>query len=218
MIKTLAVAAALTTTLALAGCSDDDSDKKDDSSETSSSATPSEDVSESPTDDASETPTEPESAPTPSETPDSPGSTITGTGYTFDMPEGWGEQEYPEGVAAQKPDVYAVNGSDSDGFADNVNVLLSPASSVTKEQIEQEFAAQKAKVAFKDSVTVAGSDSLRATTTMTTGGVTYDIEQIYPTDAEGQVYVVTFSFSPELPQEDRDQVVDQVVGSWTWTN
>lgn len=214
MIRTLAVAAALTTTLALAGCSDDDSDKKDDSSESSSAP-----ASESPSDTTSESPSETTSpSESTSEEPTSSGSTVTGTGYTFDVPEGWSEQAYPEGAAAQTPDAFAANGADNDGFTDNVNVLLSPVKDVTEEMIEQEFAAQNAKVNFEENVTISGSDSLHATTTMTVSGVDYDIEQFYPADSEGQVYVVTFSFSPELPQEDRDQVIDQTLGTWTWTN
>lgn len=205
MMRALIVATALATTLSLAGCTDDSGDGASAGDPASSSSSPTPSDSTSPT----ETPTASSSV------PDSFGSTVNGTGYTFEVPEGWGQPaQRPPGI---EMDAFAVDLQDADGFTDNVNVILSPAEAVTRQQIKAEFAGAGAEVTFGDNVKISGIDSLHVMGELTNRGVGYYIEQFYPMAADGQVYVVTFSFSVAVTPAQRTKVIDETLASWTWT-
>lgn len=151
------------------------------------------------------------------------GETITGTGYSFSVPEGWGipEQELPgtEGI-----DVFVANLSDAsaDGFADNVNVVLSPApQAITADQVESlgvdelEGAAGATDVTVEERTTVAGEESAHLSAALDQQGVQYNIDQFYASQGD-QTYVITFSFSPEVTEADRAAVYESVLATWTW--
>ncbi|QIX25515.1 hypothetical protein ncot_02105 [Nocardioides sp. JQ2195] len=200
MTRALAVAAVLATALVLAGCDDSSS------SDGATVGDPASSISSAP----AET-----SSPSGSDgVPESFGSTVNGTGYTFDVPEGWGQ---PSRTPPGEFDAFAVDLHDADGFSDNVNVLLSPAPSVTRQQIRAEFAAADVKVSFGDNVRISGMDSLHVMGSMSNRGVDYYIEQFYPTAGDGQVYVVTFSFSPSVTPSERTAVIDETLATWVWT-
>ncbi|MEO6942604.1 MAG: hypothetical protein ABI238_01715 [Terrimesophilobacter sp.] len=147
------------------------------------------------------------------------GKTVTGNGYTFVAPKGWAEPENsatPTGV-----DTFVANLTDTDGFADNLNVLLSPAGQVTPEQVESQGVAElqdagATEVLAGDRVTVAGSESAHLSAGVTSGDSTYQIEQFYLSSG-GQTYVVTFSFSSTVSKADRDAVTSSVLATWSWT-
>jgi hypothetical protein len=146
------------------------------------------------------------------------GDVISGTGYSFAVPEDWG---VPDPIAGFDPDALAADLDDTDGFADNVNVILSPAGEVTPEQVESagvdELEGAGAKdVTVRDRVTIAGGESAHLSATLESQGVEYAIEQFYTT-GDGQTYVVTFSFSPTVSQADRDALTDSVLTTWTWS-
>ena len=147
------------------------------------------------------------------------GETIMGDGYSFVAPDGWSA---PEGF--EKPagvDTFVANLADSDGFADNVNVLLSPAGEVTPEQIESDGVAEleaagATNVTVRDRVMVAGAESAQLSAAFTSGSAQYQIEQIYATRA-GQTFVVTFSFSSTVPEADRSALTSSVLATWSWS-
>lgn len=149
--------------------------------------------------------------------PAATGPEITGTGYSYSVPEGWAVP--PDGTAPGA-DTIAADLTDDDGFVDNVNVLLSPAGEVTSEQVESQGVdelegAGAEDVAIRDRITVAGSESAHLSAALSTSGVEYEIEQFYVT-SEGQTYVVTFSVSPSVSEADRDELYGSVLASWTW--
>ncbi|KRF20995.1 hypothetical protein ASG90_00840 [Nocardioides sp. Soil797] len=98
-----------------------------------------------------------------------------------------------------------------------MNVILSPAKVVTREQIRAEFGGAGAEVTFGDNVKISGIDSIHVMGNFTNKGLDYFIEQFYPTAADGQVYVVTFSFSRTVSAQERSKVIDETLSSWTWT-
>ncbi len=158
-----------------------------------------------------------ETAPPVSTVDPATGDTITGTGYSFNAPEGWSvSPSLPSGV-----DTVALDLADADGFADNVNVLLSPAGEVTAEQVETAGVAElegvgATDVAVRPRITIAGAESAHLTAVLTSGGATYVFDQYYATNA-GQTYVITFSFSETEPQGDREALAESVLASWTWS-
>ncbi|MFE1645979.1 hypothetical protein [Microbacterium sp. P01] len=146
------------------------------------------------------------------------GTTITGTGYSFAVPEGW---DIPEGEKPAGVDSLAADLTDTDGFADNVNVVLSPAGEVTPEQVETQGVSEledagAADVTVQDRVTVAGSESAHLSASLAASGTDYQIEQYYVSQ-DGQTYVVTFSFSPTVGDADRTDLSESVLAGWTWS-
>lgn len=118
-------------------------------------------------------------------------------------------------------DTLAADLTDADGFADNVNVLLSPAGEITPDQVESQGvdeleAGGASAITVKDRITVAGSESAHLSAGLTSSGVDYQIEQFYLTH-DGSTYVVTFSFSPSVADTDRDLLAESVLAGWTWS-
>lgn len=159
-----------------------------------------------------------ETAPTETVAP-AAGETISGSDYTFVVPEGWGEPE--QEIPGFDPDAFAADLDDTDGFADNVNVILSPAGEVTPEQVEslgvdELEGAGATEVATGERIEVAGRESAHLSALLASGGESYRIEQYYVT-RDGQTYVVTFSFSPTVSEGDRIDLARSVLASWAWS-
>lgn len=149
--------------------------------------------------------------------PASSGRSIAGKGYRYTVPEGWGEPKTDVGQSAA--DSLAADLTDKDGFADNVNVVVVDAGSVTSQQIESQGPQQLktagfSKVALEDRVKVAGVESPHITALQKSG--TYRIDQFYVL-RKGKGYIVTFSFSPKVSEADRQDVTGPTLGSWNWS-
>ncbi|KAA9089007.1 LpqN/LpqT family lipoprotein [Microbacterium radiodurans] len=149
------------------------------------------------------------------------GETITGTGYAYVVPEGWAVPD-----AANVPpqaDTFAADLTDlEDGFADNVNVVLSPASGeITPDQVETlgveelEGTEGASDITVKDRVSVAGDESAHISATFEQQGTTYNVDQFYAVN-DDQTYIITFSFSPEVSDADRAAVYESVLVTWSW--
>jgi hypothetical protein len=146
------------------------------------------------------------------------GDTITGDGYSFVVPEGWADPQ--QEIPGFDPDSFAANMQDTDGFADNVNVLKSPAGFVSADQVEtlglKELETVGATdVAVNDRVSVAGSESAHISAAMTSDGVSYVVDQYY-VSTDDQTYIVTFSFSDTVPAAERQQISESILVTWTW--
>ncbi len=146
------------------------------------------------------------------------GETIEGDGYSYTVPEGWGVPEGVDGVS-QGLDTVAADLADTDGFADNVNVLLSPAGLVSVEQAEQAGADELAgggatDVEVEDRVRVADTDAAHLSADFSQG-TSYTIEQYYVSN-DDQTYVVTFSFSDTVDDDQRIGTAESILASWTW--
>lgn len=146
------------------------------------------------------------------------GATIAGDGYTFVAPAGWQDAQQP--IPGFDPDSFAANLQDTDGFADNVNVLKSPVGVVTPDQVEtlglKELETVGATdIAVHDRVMVAGSESAHISAAMASEGVSYVVDQYY-VSSDDQTYVVTFSFSDTVPAAERQQISESVLVTWTW--
>ncbi|MCM3697070.1 hypothetical protein [Microbacterium oleivorans] len=147
------------------------------------------------------------------------GTEVATDEYTFRLPEGWG---FPDGAPdGFDPTTFAADLTDGDDYPDNVNILVSPGGEVTSDQVEESGIAELEGAGATDAraldrVTAAGSESAHLTATVSTGEVPYVIDQYYLVDA-GQTYIVTFSSSVEVSQEDRDALALSVLVTWQWT-
>jgi hypothetical protein len=170
-------------------------------------------------------PTTEESTPTDESTPSAntvdpaTGDLITGTGYTFNAPEGWAVP--PD--APPQADVFVVaETADESGFTDNVNVLPGPAPDQTSAEVEEagvaylEGVVGATEVQVRPRVTIGGTESVHLSSQVSRNGIPYWTEQYFPIDA-GVAYTTTFSFGEAVSQEDREAVAESVLATWAWT-
>ena len=169
------------------------------------------------------TPTTPESAPTTEESAPpalsvdpATGVLLTGTGYSFNAPEGWTVPSDTPPAA----DVFAVAPPDADGFYNTVNVLFAPANGESAETVEIKGVAYLEGIGATDvqvrpRVAVAGSESVHFSAGRSSNGASYRSEQ-YIVTANGQDYTVTFVFNITLSQADREALAESALASWTW--
>ena len=146
------------------------------------------------------------------------GTTITGDGYSYSVPEGWDAP--PEQAGTAQADTLAADLNDTDGFADNVNVLKSPAGEVSADDVEtlgvdELETAGATDVQVQERVEVAGSESAHLSATLTSANGEFVLEQYYLTEG-GQTYVVTFSYSPTVDQTERTATAESILVSWSW--
>lgn len=145
------------------------------------------------------------------------GQTISGTGYSFAVPEGWSS---PPGITVPEADLAIGNPTDTDGFTDNIVVVLAPAEELTPDWIEsrgvealEDGAATKVEV--RNRVMIGGSESPHLAAIFSNDDTEYQVEQFYVRN-DVQLYVVTFSFSLAVPEADRDSLAESVLASWAW--
>lgn len=146
------------------------------------------------------------------------GETVTGSGYSYSTPQGWAVPT--DETLSAGADSFAADLQDTDGFADNVNVILSPAGEITPDQVETQGASElegvgATEVEVLDRVDLAGSESAHLSAVLTSTGVPYRIEQFYAVN-DGETFIVTFSFSETVSADDRAAITDTVLASWQW--
>lgn len=72
-------------------------------------------------------------------------------------------------------------------------------------------------MSLNDRVHIAGGESAHVTAVMSMNGNKYTIELFYPTRHD-QTFIMTFSFSKDVPTEKRLKVADSTLDTWTWTD
>ena len=146
------------------------------------------------------------------------GQEVSGTGYTFRAPEGWGDP--PQEVPGVQLDSLVVDLGDKDGFSDNLNVLLSPAGAMKASQAETAGKSEltgigASNVTVHDRTKVAGRETAHLSAGMSMNNAVYEIEQYYIA-GEDETYVLTFSFSKTADAGQRQAAIDHVLNSWSW--
>ena len=148
------------------------------------------------------------------------GDTIKGKGYAFNAPQGWEvpKQEIP---GTEQTDTFVADLTDADGFADNINVIrLDPAPIKDLDPLETALIKELEGAGAKDvtageRLDVDGDPAVHISSKLTQQGASYLTEQYNPIH-DGVSYVVTFSFSTDVSQSDRDETAASVLASWKW--
>jgi hypothetical protein len=151
------------------------------------------------------------------------GETLFGSGYDISAPEGWSSSApgLPSEVVGNEIDVIAAETEATDGFADNVNVLVSPMAELTADEAERLVVGELESGGF-EAVTVEGrimvadTESVHVSAIGRANGQMYMIEQYLIPVPDWNMYVVTFSFSPEVDNYYRELTAESVLASWTW--
>ncbi len=199
-VRALLVAATATVVLTARGGNDSDSDS---TSSSSPSASSSADGGGS-------------SAPTPTAKA-ADGDRVEADGFSYAVPEGWKENKGGAGAALS----LAIDVTDQDGFADNVNVVSDPTIvNVKGKQLEDALVkvlenANAQDVEVRDPLTIDGQEAVHSTAVFNLNGNEYRVEQ-YTLAVDGKGYVITFSHNKDLPEADRDAVDQSILASWSW--
>jgi hypothetical protein len=201
------VALAVVSTLALSGCGGSDGD----SGGTGAKASPSTSKDAAGDSDRGATPAV--------GTLPATGDVITSDGFSFNAPKGWSDakESFPAAVAV------AADRGDTDGFADNVNVIADPTvvgADVEKLETSAENVLNRAgakDVKVEDPLTIDGEEAARISAVQELNGTRYPTEQ-FAVDHDGKGYVVTFSFSDTVSEDDRDKLAESVLATWKWSS
>lgn len=145
------------------------------------------------------------------------GTTIEADAFSYTVPEGW-EESQAGGAQAL---TVAIDGTDTDGFADNVNVVQDD-SIVDYEGDELVAAIRKGLEANGvtgfdsfEPVTVDGEEAVHTTAIFEVSGMKYRTEQ-YAVSVGDAGYVITFSHNEDSEQADRDAVDRSILATWSW--
>jgi hypothetical protein len=148
------------------------------------------------------------------------GDTISTDYFTYTVPKDW--KESPDSGAI----TLAIDTKDPDGFADNINVVKEDSIALLKgekvENVEKAVEqvledANATGIAIKDPVQVDGEKAVHVGAVFDLNGTRYRTEQYaFAHDETG--YVVTLSFSPDVPTAERDKVSESILATWRWTS
>lgn len=149
-------------------------------------------------------------------------TTIKGTGYTYQVPAGWRDTKQMLKSQGVNADTGAANGKDTDGFADNINVLSTGVGNLVgkpgaQEQVMAQLKEQGAtKLKALPATTLDGKKVIRYSATMPVDKRTNDVEQWLVSTA-GDTFVITFSGGQGVTEAQRAKVFGPIVSSWKWT-
>ncbi|PUA80988.1 hypothetical protein C7S10_11400 [Nocardioides currus] len=134
------------------------------------------------------------------------------------MPKNWGKPGRT--VPGFDPDSAAFDLRDTDEFTDNINVIASPTGRISPDEIEDGVQEELERtgatdVEVHDRVVIAGEESAHVSGGSSVNDVDYIVEQYYVSN-DDQTFVVTFSFSPDVPAKKRTRVTDSTLSTWTW--
>lgn len=148
------------------------------------------------------------------------GDRIEGQGYAFRIPRGWrdvtGSVDHRGGV-----DRAAGARVADHGFNSNVNVVVTPGALTPAQtaqvahSIEQRIRPTAPSYAVLRPVLIAGEHAGHLAGLRSRANPPYWLEQ-YVVSHGARAYVVSFSFSRQVPSGQRRRVIDGVLASWTW--
>ena len=138
--------------------------------------------------------------------------------FTFIPPDGW-EDISDEPTVAQAEIAYR-DDEPVNGFAANVNIIKTPGQKMSVEDLEAAGIAELEAggfddVAADDPYEVDGEESPVVTSLASQQGITYQTRQYYA-QYDGAYYIITFSFSPDVADDEVVEVSESIIDSWRW--
>ncbi|REK73381.1 hypothetical protein DX116_07470 [Aeromicrobium endophyticum] len=76
--------------------------------------------------------------------------------------------------------------------------------------------ADSQEVEVEDPTDIDGEEAARISALLTLNGNKYRTEQ-FAVDHDGKGYIVTFSFSETVSDDDRDELAESVLATWKWS-
>lgn len=136
--------------------------------------------------------------------------------FSFIPPDGWGDiSDEVSGAEIAYRDDEPVN-----GFAANINVIRTPGQKMSVEDLEEAGIAELERAGFQDVAAddpyeVDGEESPVVTSLASRDGATYQTRQYYA-QYDGAYYIITFSFSPDVDDDEVVDVSESIIDSWRW--
>jgi len=147
------------------------------------------------------------------------GVEVPGTGYSFRAPTQW--RDVTKKVSKAGVDTAAAAATATAGFTSNINVVIADRA-FTAAQLDQVTERARSQVdgqadnyQIETPTTVAGALAGHLRGTHEANKASYWLEQ-YLISHGKHTYVVSFSFSPKVPETKRDKQIASVLASWTW--
>lgn len=143
------------------------------------------------------------------------GSMLSNDDFSFAMPEGWAESEQTRAIAL------AIDLEDHDAFPDSINVVTDD-SVVGIEGAELEEAAEQiladvsaTHITTKEPVQIDGEQAVHTSAYVELSNPKHRVEQ-YVVVHDETGYIVTVSFSPDVPAAERDALSESILTTWRW--
>jgi hypothetical protein len=144
------------------------------------------------------------------------GNAIANDDFTYSVPQGWEQSELSRAVSL------AVDVEDStDGFPDNMHVV-SQQNIVGLEGDELTEAAEDilaeasaTRITTADPVEIDGEQAVHTSAVFELSVPKYRVEQ-YVVVHDERGYVITLSFSPDVPAAERHSVSESILTTWKW--
>jgi hypothetical protein len=143
------------------------------------------------------------------------GAIISSDEFTYAVPEGWAASDQSRAASL------AIDLEDRDGFADNINVVRDN-TIVGIEGAELEDAAKQVladasatHITAHDPVQVDGEEAVHVSAFFELTEPKYRTEQ-YAVAHDETGYIVTLSFSPDVPASERNKVSESILTTWRW--
>lgn len=143
------------------------------------------------------------------------GNLIANDAFSFTMPEGWAESEQTRAISL------AIDLEDDDAFLDNINVVTDN-TVVGIEGAELEDAAEQiladasaTDITTKEPVQIDGEPAVHTSAYFELSDPKHRVEQ-YVVAHDEAGYIVTVSFSPDVPASERDEVSESILTTWKW--
>ena len=137
--------------------------------------------------------------------------------FFFYAPKNW--RDYTR--QAQQAVIAVMTASDTDGFADTVNVIrLDPAPITDLDVLEEALQAELQNAGAKDievldRVQLDGVEAVHDSAVMSAGENEYRIEQ-FNAISDGVSFVVTISHNTDADPDAMAKDIDTIISTWTW--
>jgi hypothetical protein len=148
------------------------------------------------------------------------GEAVTGTGYSFSVPEGWAMQNVSVASGADSIALDEIAG-ESGSFPNNVNVVLNSTGPFTADDVEdtarEELETTDATdIELLDRVIVADTETVHVSAGLPSGGATYNLHQYYFSSDESG-FEVTFTFDETMDDTEAVAIAESILASGTWS-
>ncbi|VXC40362.1 conserved hypothetical protein [Aeromicrobium sp. 9AM] len=143
------------------------------------------------------------------------GDDISNDDFSYAVPEGWAQSEETRAASL------AVDVKDQDEFPDHMYVItydsLVGLEGADRDAAAEELLADDSATHIKthDPVQVDGESAVHTSAYVELSEPKYRIEQ-YAVVHDDKGYVITFSFSPDVPRSERDTISESVLTTWKW--
>lgn len=145
------------------------------------------------------------------------GKTIEGDGYSYVVPKGW-DVPATKIPGTEATDTFVADLKDTDGFADNINVIKQdtappkPIAEIKEDLGDQLKQAGGKNVEVKEVGSIDGEDSVHVSSTQVS-----NLTEQYFVVHDGATYFITFSHSEDVSEADRSKLAASVLSTWKWT-